>query len=303
MAYLEIQVRNKKDFDIIKNYSDYSSELTGVCSLSPEAVISLNRTHQGIFYPYLTNKDRAKLQEGIPSPIAKVIDGKVFIENGGIELLHFLDVRSYKFTEMKIVNMWKLFSLIKAGIVEQSPEFIELMKPISLDDHIESLHASTGRMQFKEKKLFGLKDFIPKDYKEGDEIKIRDLDFGLFEPKRKLKEFVSLGEMRVNEFYRDSKTLTFTRDGEHKMYTAKFYFVNYSMLNLFQKGRVLNIAFDKPSKPGETTVVTNPFVLPKGYEMEPRFIIPTSRRVPSELFNAAYAEILFRNGWDEIGEK
>lgn len=299
MAYLEIQVRNKEDYDIIKLHSDYSSDRTLVCSLSPEGVKTLSELHAGILKPHLDEKDEDLLKKGVPMPMASVVGGKIFIENGNLEILSFLDVRSFKFTEMKIINLWKLFGLIKSGVVIPTREFLELMKPISLDSPITDLFSSTGKMQFQGR-LFGLGDFRPKDYKEGQELTIKDLGFDVWEPTAKMKLYENLGDMVVQEFYKDSKTLTLTKEGNHRVYTAKFYYCTPTMLRLFEKGRTLNLTSEKSNNRDEDAVLVSPFVIPRGYTMHPRKLLRCSRRVPSELFNAAYSEFLFRNRLEAI---
>lgn len=287
MAYLEVQIKNEKDFAIARTFSDYNSPRTKVCSFSPGGVKNLNAYHPEILKPYLDNKNKAILDKGIPTPTAIVTaKGKVFIENGNIEVLSFLDVRSLANPEMKIVNMWKLFDLIEAGLVKASNEFLSLMSHVNEDTLVTELFASTGSMKFRNK-LWSLKNL-------GEDFRIKDLDFAGM--KSKEKHFMNTGDLVVKEYYADSKTLLLHKIGDHKMYTANFFYVTPNMISMFQKGKILSLATEKAygSKESESKLV-NPIILPRGFKMKNRTLLTCPRTIPSALYNAAYAEYLFRS--------
>lgn len=286
MAYLEIQVNKKEDFDVIKHYADYKSERTLVCSLSAQGVKALNAKYPGVLKQYLDPEDESMIERGVPDPTAVIEDGKIYVRNGNIEVLSFLDVRSLQNPEMKIINLWKLFDLIRTGVILMDDSFKEVMTPIDEDQNIRELFTSKGRMRFRGK----LWSF---DQQVDEEFKIRDLKFEECEVNR--KRYMTLKDLRVQEFYPKTKTVSLIKDTSASPYVAKFFYITPNMVSLLEKDRLVTMASEKAygGKSNDYQLV-NPMILPQGHQIKHIETLKCSRRYPSALYNAAYSEFLFR---------
>lgn len=287
MAYLEIQVQNKKDFEIIRKYSDYSSVLTGVCSLSAIGVRNLNAKYPKILASYLDKDDRENLGKGIPKPTVVIKDSKIYVENGDIEILSFLDTRSLLNPEVKIVNLWKLFDLINSGILQTDTSFDNKMTEMDEQSPLKELITSTGRMRFRGK-LWSLADL--------DGCTIKDLEFDKCEKVE--KRFMTLKDLTVQEFYPDTKTVRLIKDGNPTPYLAKFFYVTPNMVNLLEKGRKVTLATEKAygSTSKNEYKLVDPLILPRGHVMKRTVNLKCPRKYPTAIYNAAYAEYLYRIG-------
>lgn len=286
MAYLEVQINIKEDYDRIKLFSDYFSDRTKVCSLSADGVSRLNSYHPGLIQKYVLEEKEGLLEKVAPKPKA-VLDNKnrVFIENGNIELLSFLEARSLSVPEIKIANLWKLLALVKDGIVDGSEEFMALFTGISEEDPVSKLFSSTGRMKFRNK-LFSLQDL-------GPDFKIKDLNFD--KAKSITKNYLNTGDLIVNQYYPESKTLMLQKIGDHRSYVAKFFYVTPNMISMFQKGRILSLASEQAyGSESDKYSLVDPMILPRGFKMKRRTLLTSPRSIPSLLYNAAYAEYIYR---------
>lgn len=285
MAYLEVQITDIKDYNTIKMHSDYSSNRTKVCSFSAQAVAYINAIHPDLLKKYLNKEESSIIAKGIPDVIARVENNKIYIDNGNIEILSFLDVRSLSNPELKIVNLWKLFELIKSGIVKTDETFDQIMKPISLEDNVSDLFAATGRMNFRGK-LFSLSQL-------GEDFTLSDLKFD--ECPVIEKKFMTLKELEVQEFYPKSKTVSLIKDGNPTPYVAKFFYITPNMVSMLQKGRKITLATQKAyGKSNKSYQLMSPLILPRGYSMSQTVNLKCSGRYPSALYNAAYSEYLYR---------
>lgn len=286
MAYLEVQITDKKVFEVVRLYSDYSSSLTGVCSLSSNGVRALNAKHPKILEPFLNKEDEQSLQRGLPRPTVVIKDNKVLIENGDIEILSFLDVRSLFKPEVKIVNLSKVFDLIRSGVLQTDPTFDEVMTPIDPDTPLTELLSSHGRMRFRGRlwSLADLKDFT-----------VRDLEFGSRE--RIEKRFMTLKDLVVKEFYPESKTVHLIKPGSPTPYIARFFYVTPNMVSLLEKGRRVTLAAERAyGSTQDNYSLLDPMIIPRGHSIKRTVVLKSPRSYPTAIYNAAYAECLYRGG-------
>lgn len=284
MAYLELQINNKSDYDFVKLYSNYSSDRTRVVTLSAQDVNSINKKYPDLLNKYINNEDYDKVNSTIPDPKVKLKDGKLYLENGNIEMLSYLDARSDIDPEIKIVNLKKLFDLINNDIINTTEDFDDIMYPLNEESYVHELFASKGKMRFR-KKLWSFQTY---DYN----MKIKDLEFGKAE--RKTKNYMTLN-LRVKEFMPDSKTVSLIGNNKPTAYVAKFFYITPNMVNLLREGRDITIASEKAYGSGKDGYkLVNPIILPKGHNIEQITNLKSPAIYPTALYNAAYSEYMYR---------
>lgn len=284
---LELIVENPKDFAIFKEYSYYSSELTGVCVLMPAAVVRLNEKHPGLLSKYV-NQETKEIIEEIPKATVVLKDGKMFVENADIEILSYLNVRSTYNTEVKIVDMGRLIDLIEEKIIEVHPSMEFINKPMHFADKIVDLHTAKGRMRFRGK-LWSLEDHF------GACADINSLDFG--SAKITEKRLLVLKDLKVMEFDKKNKIVKFENPKTKQKYEAKFYYIPPILEMSLGVGRDVTIASQRAygnSSDSGVYKLIEPMVVPRGYSKNKITLLKSPRTIPSAIYNSAYREYLHR---------
>lgn len=289
MNYLELQILDKKDFKVLSPYASYSSKLTGVCSFSADSVSLINQRFPNLLEKY-KNQENNDLFEEIPSARVVVKNNKIFIENGNIEMLTYLDTRSLLNPEVKIINLPKLFDVIEAGLVETSEDFDALMTPLTEDSLISELYTSNGRMNFR-----GVAWSLTK---LGEDKKVGDLHFD--EAPRLYKRMMTLKNMKIISYNAETKICHITDQKGYKKYEMKFFYVTPNLSSVLKEGRIVTVASKKAygeAKEGEEVSykLIEPIIIPTGLELKSIENLKSPRSIPVAIYNSAYAEFKYRS--------
>ena len=288
----EFIVKDKEDFEKIIAHADYSSELTNVIQLTNPNLKKIEKEYPGLISKYV-NFDNSSDSEVAPESIETISsrtivyekDNKLNITNYGLDTYVFLGncVKG----SIKLKGYPNLFYCLDKGFINlQDNLAYKFKKKIDENTPIKELLSSKPKKRFKGH-LFSLeKEF-------GDKL-ISELKFNSYKTKvRKVKVFKDLKILEFNNEYNEYKLST----EDNKIYYCKFYGLGFDLAKnqILTIGRKINIATSKVyGHDGEGSLIIDPIIVPHGLELEEIVSISSPRSIPTEIFNAAYAEYNFR---------
>ena len=289
----EFIVKDKEDFEKIRAHADYSSELTGVIQLTNPSLKKIEKEYPGLIGKYVNFDDSTNSEEtsdNIETISSKAIvyekDNKLNITNYGLDTYVFLGncVKG----SIKLKGYPNLFYCLDKGFINLQDNLAYKFKKNKVDENtpIRELLSSKPKKRFKGH-LFSLEKAF------GDKP-ISELKFDSYKTKvRKVKVFKDLKILEFNNETNEYKLST----EDNKIYYCKFYGLGFDLAKnqILTIGRKINIATSKVySHDGGGSLIIDPIIVPHGLELEEIVSISSPRSIPTEIFNAAYAEYNFR---------
>lgn len=304
---IEIQIRDEQLYCSVKQYAEYSSDLTRVCSFRDEMAPLLQEVG---------------IQVEVKNPVKKelpvlTIKGKNIMElkNAPAEMLHYVGVRSEYDPTIAVTMMHEVSILVENHLVQCDERFKELYGKLGYRGKIQQLVCASVKFYGKGKLL----DFI-----DGG-LSIQSLNF----PDCKTKS-IPYKQLRVKITELNGKwdDLSLQADGDVVKHEAKwdevhgfqcdsqgapmkdgkiiirFYQRPIILRGILFKGNRINILCPKISETDGSLLTYDPIIIPDGLKMrEDVMITPPNRKIPALLYRNAYDEFKLRYNYESWGGK
>ena len=161
---MELIVHNKEDFNKLKQFAGYSSEITGVLEISSSNLNYVLENYKEIVDKYA---DVNNIQVVDTRPELTLQNKKLYVFDADEELSMYLGLPYNK--EVKSSSYGKVIELIANNSIKLSDEVKPLFTPLSEDDEVSKLQCSKFTINHKHKR-WSLRSL-------GEEVKIKDLHF------------------------------------------------------------------------------------------------------------------------------
>lgn len=275
---MEIIVHNKEDFNKLREYATYSSELTGVLELSGSGLTYVLENLKDIVDKYIDVENIPLVDE---RPELVLINKKLFIQNIDEELSIYLGLPYNK--EVKSTSYYKVMELLINNSIKMSEEVKALFTDLTEDDALSKLQCSKFNINHKHKR-WSLRSL-------GEDKKIKDLHFEnrTIETKSyKVYKGIVVDRVEGTTVYGHNNF------GEVEL---RFFFLSFNQKALFNTGAVINAMTDKPYGGKGKKILINPEIVP--YSFPNTFIrkeLKSNKRdIPIKLLRLAFIEFTFRN--------
>lgn len=273
---IEIQIKDEKLYYELKQYANYHSDLTKVCSFRDELADLLK--DKGLEFNY-ENKNKIK-------PLLDIQGRNIMkLVNAPAEMLYFVGVRSEYDPTIPIRCMHEVSLLIENNLVDLSDNFKEVYSKLSYRDKISELISAKVKFYGKG----ALIDFIDPDLTiqslQINDCKEKDLAFKQLslEVTEPIEELAKYHEIKAIE-----------PSTGHK-YTLRFYSKAIILKSIAFKGNKINISTNKIIEQNGSYVVYDPFILPKGLMyIKDVMYTPPGRKIPVDLYRNAMYEFMYR---------
>ena len=297
----ETRVLDPKDFEELKKYSSYYSEITKVMVFETSA-----------FYKGVTLLDKY-FKISSQSPVNKE-DLKYIIDMDDHKKMFLIAPDSYisfcsgvkpkgsSIGFISYLNLREIYILLKYGLVEASPKFKQYFSPLSKDCALVDLHAFQFKKAFRKDKAWTFEKYFKNEIEKGkikvELDKLTSTGTKIFEVD---KEFMLIqNEVRgevVDINYKSKKAQIKTADGR----TIQVEYHGWHPFNIgWVVGKEIRLLYKKIYGDGEYKKIIDPIVLPEDIKIDNKdeffrdFIFISNRRFPTDLFNKLYYEYKIR---------
>lgn len=296
----EARITDKKDFEELKKYATYSSEITGVMAFDQLAF------NKGIT---LLNKYFKISEESGISPddlkFSVDCDEKYKIKLiAPASYIAFCNGTNYTGSSafISFANFRELYILLKYNLVKPTENFKKYFSPMNADSKLINLRSSISRCKWRNKKAWTFKKFYEEEIKAGrirlslDDITIKNSGLFSYTPTK----IPVMNEVRgtVSDInYKENKaqietavgTIEVVKHGWHPFYIG------------WTKGADIRLLYKKLYGDGSYKKIINPIVLPNNIDIDSNkdeffsnFFYISNRRYPTELLNKMFYEYKIR---------
>lgn len=280
---------NEEDYELLKDYASYKSDRTYVCEFTQLGLEAIRQRGLGdVLAKYVTEEVEDQIKQSVTEkvPKVKIVKKKVVIEDPTYEVLSYLDSRSVVNSEVKIGNFCELFTLIRQGFVVPDESFAKVMQPMDEESSVTELFSSNGGVRFRGK-LWRIKT-------ELSDWKVKDLKFE--DAQKLVNKYKLFRDLKVVEFDSSTNEVSLKDEERGQEYKSKLFYVTPVMKVLFKKGNSVSLVTKKVYGQSEGGyLLINPVVVPKGFKSELDVRLKAPRSIPTVLYNAAYAEYVYRS--------
>lgn len=277
---IEVQIKDKKLYDEMKNYSSYNSDITQVCSFRDELISMIEE--YGI-----TDIFKSKDYNKNDIPRLTIVNNNVMkLEGASPEMLAFVGVRSEFDPTIPLRNMREVKMLIDSNLITTTDKFNEVYSKLNYRNKIKELVCSNV-IFYKVGKLI---DYIDPDLtftsmKLNDAV-IKNVVYKQMEVKviKNLESKEKYDEILCENTLNNTKIVLRFYNRLHLLKSIAF------LQNRF------NIACNKISELDVEYFVTyDPIILPNGLDYyNVNYASPPNRKIPADLWRNAYYEFMFR---------
>lgn len=273
---IEVQIKNKELYHELKQYANYHSDLTLVCSFRDELGDLLKE--------YGVSFEEKEQEKTIP--ILDITGRNVMIlKNAPAEMLYFVGVRSEYDPTIPIRCMNEVSMLIKNNLVELAPKFKNLYSKLSYRSKISDLIAANVKFYGKGK----LTDFIDAN------LTIQSLKFNDCVEKDIIYKQLDLKV--TSPIIKQSKYDEFNCvDKFGNNFILRFYNRSLILKSIAFKNNEISVAATKVFvQDNDDHIIYDPIILPKGLQLiKDTMYTPTSRAIPIDLYRNAMYEFMYR---------
>jgi len=307
----EIRITNKKDFEELKPYATYSSEITGVMCFDQLA-----------FFKGITLLDKYfKIAENSP---VKKDDLKFYLDcdsKGKITLVApdsyvaFCEGTNYSESSAFIAfkNFRELYILLKYDLVKPTENFKQYFFGMNKNSKISDLKSFNSRKEFRGDKTWTFRKYYDSEIKAGrikvslDDITIESC--GLFSAQA--TSIPILNEVRgtvLDINYKEAKAQIETANGIVEVQKHGWHPFSLG----WHKGSEIRLLYKKLYGDGSYKKIIDPLTLPENIDIDKNkeeffsnFYYISNRKYPSDLLNKMYYEYKIREliGKQESGEE
>lgn len=275
---MELLVHNKEDFDKLKQFAGYSSELTGVLEISKSNLNYVLEAYKDIVDKYI---DVTEVPIVDTRPELVLQNKKLYLFDADEELSLYLGLPYNK--EVKSASYGKVIELVANNSIKLSEDVKPLFTPLTEEDNVSKLQCSKFSINHKHKR-WSLRTL-------GEDTKIKDLHFEDRDVETKsYKVYKGIVIDRVE----DTTVYGHNNFGEVEL---RFFYLSFNQKSLFTKGAVVNAMTDKPYGGKSKKILINPEIVPLSFPntFVRREIKSKKRDIPIKLLRLAYIEYMFRS--------
>lgn len=280
---IEVQIKVKEIYNELKQYSNYHSDLTQVCSFRDEIAPLLKEYNIDFDEEAIKNSLNGKNKE---KPTLTIQGRNIMkLEGAPAEMLYFVGVRSEFDPTISVRNMNEVYLLVKNNLVKTDEKFDKLYSKMSYRSKINEMIASNVKFYGKGKVL---------DYVDGD-LTITSLKFN--EAKETPIVYKQFDIKITSPLEEKEKFSEFSGvDKSGNKVTLRFYVRSIILKSIAFKGNKISISAPKVQVlRNGVHMVYDPTILPSGltYIKETMFS-PINRKIPVDLWRNIFYEFRFR---------
>lgn len=274
---IEVQIKSRELFNELKQYANYSSELTLVCSFRDELAELLKEYGVNDF------EEKEKIEK---IPILDITGRNIMkLEGAPAEMLYFVGVRSEFDPTIPIRCMNEVRLLIKNNLVECTEKFNKLYSKLGYRSKISDLISANVKFYNKGK----LVDYIDSN------LTIQSLKFADCIEKPIVYKQVNM-KILSPLVKKDKYDEFIGKDSYGNNIVLRFYNRSNILKSIAFKGNEISIATNKVLVQNNNDhVIYDPIILPKNLNFTKDIMYsPTNRTVPIELYRNALYEFMYR---------
>lgn len=274
---IEVQIKSRELFNELKQYANYSSELTLVCSFRDELAELLKEYGVNDF------EEKEKIEK---IPILDITGRNIMkLEGAPAEMLYFVGVRSEFDPTIPIRCMNEVRLLIKNNLVECTEKFNKLYSKLGYRSKISDLISANVKFYNKGK----LVDYIDSN------LTIQSLKFTDCIEKPIVYKQVNM-KILSPLVKKDKYDEFIGKDSYGNNIVLRFYNRSNILKSIAFKGNEISIATNKVLVQNNNDhIIYDPIILPKNLNFTKDIMYsPTNRTVPIELYRNALYEFMYR---------
>lgn len=269
---MEIIVRDLEDFNILKQFASYSSELTRVIEIPDARIAEIKIAHEDILNKYC-NVDAIPDMLIDLRPKVFALKNKLYIEGIDDELATYLNLPADG--EIKLVSLQRFMELIDSFNITESakPYFTK----VNEDDDISTLYTSRFAVNYKHTRWS-----LDKHFNKVGELNLDTREAIL----KKYRVFKNLEVERI-----EGNSVFCKGDVE-----LRFFFLSFQQKAAFQPGKLISVMTEKVYGRNKKILIS-PEIVPKTFPKEYiRIEVKSTKRdIPAKLLKVAYTEYKMRN--------
>lgn len=273
---IEVQIKSKELYNELKQYANYHSDLTMVCSFRDEL--------SDLLKEYDIKFEEKEKEEKIPT---LTITGRniMKLEGAPAEMLYFVGVRSEFDPTIPIRCMNEVTMLIKNGLVERTDKFNRLYSKLGYRSKISDLLAANIKFYGKGK----MTDYVDPS------LTIQSLKFNECTEKPIIYKQINMKVLTPIE--KKPKYDEFTGEDTYgNKIILRFYNRSVILKSIAFRGNNISIATTKVAvQDNDDHIVYDPIILPEGLTLiKDIMYTPKTRAIPIDLYRNALYEFKYR---------
>lgn len=306
----ETRVTNERDFEELRKYAIYSSEITKVMVFDQSAftrgIVLLDK--------YFKISDNSQINAEDMKYIIDIDDHKKIFIIAPDSYIAFCSGVKPKGSTVGFVNMSsirEIYILLKAGLIVPTNNFIEWFSPIGEDAPLCNLRSFLNRKEFRKERAWTFEKYFRKEINEGRIKKdINELTpsntniFKIEEIKPNIQNEIRGRVLDIN--YKGRKAQIETANGTIQVECHGWHPFSLG----WNKGSEIRLLYKKLYGTGDYHKIIDPTILPEDIKIDNKeafftdFIFISNRKYPIELLNRMYYEYKMRRLlYDRINNK
>lgn len=270
---MELIVHNKEDFNTLKQFASYSSELTGVLEIPDFRINDVKVKYEELLNKYC---DIDTFPEVLIDTRPKIIaiKDKLYIENVDSELSTYLDLPING--EIKLNTFVKVLELVEMFNIDETAK--SFFTKISEDDSITKLYSSNFSTNYKHKRWS-----LAKNLEKISDLKINEREIS--EKSFKVYRNLKIERVEGNSVFCENN------------FELRFFFLSFQQKSVFHKGQILNAMCDKTYGGRNKKILISPEIVPSSFldKFEKIEVKANKRDIPIKLLKPAIIEYIVRN--------
>ena len=293
---IEVQIKDERLYNELKQYASYSSDLTKVCSFRDEMLEFLKEKGVEVDPKYENNRLKQKAVLSITG--RNVME----LQNAPAEMLYYCGVRSEFDPTISLKYMNEINHLLNNNLIDVDQKFLDVYTKLSYRDRIDSLVCANVRFHGKGRLI---------DYIDGS-LTLQSMRFP--EAKEKVVNYRNMlvkvikgpghnstDSQVVKEYERFDEAYVILCDKEgipiaNRYMVLRFYNRPVILKSILYEGNKINISCKKISEGRNGVfIVYDPIILPKGLNLRREVVYsPPNRKIPADLYRNALFEFQCR---------